>query len=213
MTFRGAAFPQVSGHLVFSAILGLNREGVILNPVACDICFLLSMHRSFRVGYSRWCAPSFAGPASAELVAEYLHPKQWSQSSSGPAQGWMQIMFLLYHYFAEAEIYNAIRVYIAAYVWMTGFGNFLLYTKGNSFTARRTLQMLFRLNFLGVLVCVALNNEYMLYYICAMHTFFTIVVALALYAFQSLNSHTRGMCWERSGGELRAVSGRSGERP
>ncbi|KAL5648881.1 hypothetical protein ACJX0J_039690, partial [Zea mays] len=30
----------------------------------------------------------------------------------------------VYHYFAASEIYNAIRVFIAYYVWMTGFGNF-----------------------------------------------------------------------------------------
>ncbi|CAA6673133.1 unnamed protein product [Spirodela intermedia] len=37
-------------------------------------------------------------------------------------KGWMQVLFLMYHYFAATEIYNAIRVFIAAYVWMTGFG-------------------------------------------------------------------------------------------
>ena len=38
-------------------------------------------------------------------------------------KGWMQIMFVWYHYFRAAETYNAVRIYIAAYVWMTGFGN------------------------------------------------------------------------------------------
>ena len=42
-------------------------------------------------------------------------------------KGWMQVLFLLYHYFKASEIYNAIRVFIAAYVWMTGFGNFSYY--------------------------------------------------------------------------------------
>ena len=37
-------------------------------------------------------------------------------------KGWMQVMFVWYHYFAAKEWYNWIRVYIAAYVWMTGFG-------------------------------------------------------------------------------------------
>jgi len=39
-------------------------------------------------------------------------------------RGWMQIIFLLYHYFAAKETYNFIRILIACYVWMTGFGNF-----------------------------------------------------------------------------------------
>jgi 10 TM Acyl Transferase domain found in Cas1p len=44
-----------------------------------------------------------------------------------------QVLFLLYHYFAAAELYNAIRVFIAGYVWMTGFGNFLYYYKTKDF--------------------------------------------------------------------------------
>ena len=34
----------------------------------------------------------------------------------------MQVMFVWYHVFAAKDWYNWIRVYIAAYVWMTGFG-------------------------------------------------------------------------------------------
>ena len=37
-------------------------------------------------------------------------------------KGWMQVLFVWYHYFKAAETYNAIRIFIAAYVWMTGFG-------------------------------------------------------------------------------------------
>ena len=40
-------------------------------------------------------------------------------------KGWMQVMFVWYHYFNAKETYNAVRIYIAAYVWMTGFGKFL----------------------------------------------------------------------------------------
>jgi len=32
-------------------------------------------------------------------------------------KGWMQILFLLYHYFEARELYNAIRIFIAGYVW------------------------------------------------------------------------------------------------
>ena len=41
-------------------------------------------------------------------------------------KGWMQVMFVWYHYFKALETYNAVRIYIAAYVFMTGFGTSLL---------------------------------------------------------------------------------------
>lgn len=95
-------------------------------------------------------------------------------------KGWMQVLFLMYHYFAATEIYNAIRVFIAAYVWMTGFGNFSYYYVRKDFSLARFAQMMWRLNFLVFFACVVLNNSYMLYYICPMHTLFTLMVYGAL---------------------------------
>jgi len=102
-------------------------------------------------------------------------------------KGWMQVLFLLYHYFEAREVYNAIRLFIAAYVWMTGFGNFTYYYKTNDFGIGRFSQMLWRLNFLVFFACLVLRNSYMLYYICPMHTIYTIMVYAALGIAPSLN--------------------------
>ncbi|TKV96463.1 hypothetical protein SEVIR_9G430000v4 [Setaria viridis] len=95
-------------------------------------------------------------------------------------KGWMQVLFLMYHYFNAKEIYNAIRVFIAAYVWMTGFGNFSYYYVRKDFSLGRFAQMMWRLNFFVIFCCIVLNNDYTLYYICPMHTLFTLMVYGAL---------------------------------
>ncbi|XP_059665244.1 protein REDUCED WALL ACETYLATION 4-like isoform X1 [Cornus florida] len=91
-------------------------------------------------------------------------------------KGWMQVLFLMYHYFAATELYNAIRVFIAAHVWMTGFGNFSYYYIRKDFSVARFAQMMWRLNFLVAFCWIVLKNDYMSYYICPMHTLFTLMV-------------------------------------
>jgi hypothetical protein len=55
-------------------------------------------------------------------------------------KGWMQILFVLYHYFAAKEMYNLIRIFIAAYVWMTGYGNFFFFYKTNDYSFARSVE-------------------------------------------------------------------------
>ena len=105
-------------------------------------------------------------------------------------KGWMQVLFLLYHYFKASEIYNAIRIFIAAYVWMTGFGNFSYYYVRKDFSVGRFSQMMWRLNFFVLFVCIALRNDYVLYYICPMHTLFTLFVYFSLLVFKEHNTST-----------------------
>ncbi|XP_062174282.1 protein REDUCED WALL ACETYLATION 2-like [Alnus glutinosa] len=91
-------------------------------------------------------------------------------------KGWMQVLFLMYHYFAATEIYNYVRVCLAAYVWMTGFGNFTYFYVFKDYSLARFAKMMWRLNFLVLFCCIVLNNSYMVYYICPMHTLFTLII-------------------------------------
>ena len=58
---------------------------------------------------------------------------------------------------------------------------------------RRFCQMMWRLNFLVTVTCVVLDNSYMLYYICPMHTIFTVFVYACLALGAKYNSSATGI--------------------
>ena len=95
-------------------------------------------------------------------------------------RGFMQIGFVLYHYFKAKEVYNVIRLFIAAYVFLTGFGNFSFFWVKRDFSFLRVCKMLLRLNLLVFIMCVTLNKPWMLYYVCPLHTFNFFIVYAAM---------------------------------
>ncbi len=104
-------------------------------------------------------------------------------------KGWMQILFLLYHYFNGKEIYNSIRIFIACYVWLTGFGHTSFCFAKKEYTIIRVVKMLLRLNFLVTFLCMMMKNEWMLYYICALHALWFIITYGTMAIFHQYNNH------------------------
>ncbi|KEG13869.1 putative CAS1 domain-containing protein 1-like isoform X2 [Trypanosoma grayi] len=127
-------------------------------------------------------------------TAELYHVPPLTRTQTEEWKGWMQVLFLWYHYFHNVSIYNSIRLFIAAYVWMTGFGNFSYYYVRKDFSLSRFCETQWRLNFLVTATCAVLGNQYMLYYICPLHTLFTLFIYGSLACFQDMNRSNRGVC-------------------
>lgn len=130
---------------------------------------------------------------SCGTKADSKRPSILSREQTEEWKGWMQLGFLLYHYFAAKELYNWIRMLIAAYVWMTGYGNFSYFYKYNDFSAWRVCKLLFRLNFLVLMILMTMNTDYMLYYICPMHTLWFLSVYAMMAIYPSKNKTTAGI--------------------
>ena len=85
-------------------------------------------------------------------------------------KGWMQWAFILYHYYRAYFAYNEIRVFVSAYVWMTGFGNFLYFDKKRDYSWERLLSMWLRINYFPLLLCLVVGVPLELFYIVPLHT-------------------------------------------
>lgn len=113
-------------------------------------------------------------PEDISRGLEILHRDQTEEW-----KGIMQLGFILYHYFHAEETYNLIRIFIACYVWMTGFGNFSYFFRKEDWSFSRLLKMVYRMNLFVLFLMWTMKTEYMLYYICPLHTFFFMVTYFA----------------------------------
>lgn len=140
-------------------------------------------HNGWRSAVWCWNERPVAPVNDANEVLNRDQTEEW--------KGWMQFMFLLYHYYHAEEVYNAIRIMITCYVWMTGFGNFSFFYLKGDYTAVRVMQMLWRLNFLVAFLCLTQGTTYILYYICLLHTYFFLMV----YATMRVAKHVNYTKW------------------
>lgn len=104
-------------------------------------------------------------------------------------KGWMQVQFVWYHYYDAQETFNSIRCYVGAYVWMTGFGNYIYFSTRKDYSILRLLEMLFRLNFLVFCIMGISNHEFVRYYICAMHTYWFLSVWAVMVVMNRYNDN------------------------
>nr|XP_002127948.1 N-acetylneuraminate 9-O-acetyltransferase [Ciona intestinalis] len=100
-------------------------------------------------------------------------------------KGWMQLVILIYHVTGASvnvPIYMHVRLLVAMYLFMTGYGHFSYFWNKGDFGVHRVFGVMFRLNFLTVMLCLTMDRSYQFYYFVPMCSFWFLV----LYLFMAL---------------------------
>lgn len=103
----------------------------------------------------------------------------------------MQVLILLYHYMGGSEnlsLYKVIRILVASYLFMTGYGHTAFFLSNQDYSSRRMTRVLVRLNLLSCVLPYAMRTSYMTYYFAPLVSFWFIVV----YATMAINNNRNG---------------------
>ncbi|GFU04031.1 n-acetylneuraminate 9-O-acetyltransferase [Nephila pilipes] len=94
-------------------------------------------------------------------------------------KGWMQLLILIYHMTGASHvlpIYMHIRVLVTSYLFLSGYGHFTYFYQYGDFGFYRFWQVIFRLNFLVVVLCLCMNRPYQFYYFVPLVSFWFVVM-------------------------------------
>ncbi|XP_026155873.1 N-acetylneuraminate (7)9-O-acetyltransferase isoform X2 [Mastacembelus armatus] len=158
----------------------LCRMGVIMGYFyLCDRADVFMKEQKFYTHYTFFIPLIYIFVLGVFYSENSKETKLLNREQTDEWKGWMQLVILIYHISGASAfipVYMHVRVLVAAYLFQTGYGHFSFFWLKGDFGLYRVCQVLFRLNFLVLVLCMVMDRPYQFYYFVPLVTFWFVVI-------------------------------------
>uniref|UniRef100_W8BGX7 CAS1 domain-containing protein 1 n=1 Tax=Ceratitis capitata TaxID=7213 RepID=W8BGX7_CERCA len=176
------------------AMLGLIMSYFYL----CDRTNFFMKENKYYSEFSFWIPVGYVFALGIFFTEESRFTKVLNRDQTDELKGWIMLVVLIYYMTGAHRvlpIHMHIKLLISSYLFITGYTHFsyMWQTGGNSAFVR-FFQVMFRLNFVTVILCFCMNRPYQFYYFVPLLSFWLCVIYFVLslpprISAQSVDSH------------------------
>ncbi|XP_042898076.1 N-acetylneuraminate (7)9-O-acetyltransferase isoform X2 [Parasteatoda tepidariorum] len=169
---------------LFELCTALGRLGIVMSYFfLCDRTnFFMKENKYF--SYTNFFLPlGYLFVLGIFFTEESQYTQVLHRDQTNEWKGWMQLLILIYHMTGASRvlpIYMHIRVLVTSYLFLSGYGHFTYFYQYGDFGFYRLWQVLFRLNFLVVVLCLCMNRPYQFYYFVPLVSFWFVVMFITV---------------------------------
>ncbi|XP_059469024.1 N-acetylneuraminate 9-O-acetyltransferase [Neocloeon triangulifer] len=149
----------------------------------CDRTNFFMKENKYFTQVSFWLPVGYIFALGLFFTEDSRYTKVLHRDQTDEWKGWMQLVILVYHLTGASgilPIYMHIRVMVSSYLFLSGYGHFSYFWHRGDASLVRLLQVLFRLNFLTVVLCLIMNRPYQFYYFVPLISFWFVMLYVVL---------------------------------
>lgn len=159
----------------------------------CDRTNFFMKENKYYSEFSFWIPLGYVFVLGLFFTEDSKFTKVLHRDQTDELKGWMQLVILIYHMTGADRvlpIYMHIKVLISGYLFLSGYGHFTYTWHTGNAGLTRFLQILFRLNFITIVLCLCMNRPYQFYYYVPLISFWYGMIYFVLALPPHITSHS-----------------------